>query len=141
MLLLPFLAPLLRHFIEKFLLGAIRLQLQNPNGIDGTEHVLPLLPQKAHRSLNFVSVELAPRRPTSVIANVTVDSVQIHEIKALFPRQCYAVVQAVVAVMRPRVHVDALINENGLSTVKLTKGDLESLFSPLSDKSAGDEVE
>jgi superfamily II DNA or RNA helicase len=29
--------------------------------------------------------------------------------------------------------VDALINENGLSTVKLTKGDLESLFSPLPD--------
>jgi hypothetical protein len=27
--------------------------------------------------------------------------------------------------------VDALINENGLSTVKLSKGDLESLFSPL----------
>lgn len=37
--------------------------------------------------------------------------------------------------------VDALINENGLSTVKLTKGDLESLFSPLSDKSASDEAE
>jgi superfamily II DNA or RNA helicase len=31
--------------------------------------------------------------------------------------------------------VDALINENGLSTVKLTKGDLESLFSPLPDGS------
>jgi superfamily II DNA or RNA helicase len=29
--------------------------------------------------------------------------------------------------------VDALINENGLSTVKLTKGDLEHLFSPLPD--------
>jgi superfamily II DNA or RNA helicase len=29
--------------------------------------------------------------------------------------------------------VDALINENGLSTVKLTKSDLDSLFSPLSD--------
>jgi non-specific serine/threonine protein kinase len=27
--------------------------------------------------------------------------------------------------------VDALINENGLSTVKLSKGDLESLFSPM----------
>jgi superfamily II DNA or RNA helicase len=29
--------------------------------------------------------------------------------------------------------VDALINENGLSTVKLTKSDLENLFSPLSE--------
>jgi hypothetical protein len=29
--------------------------------------------------------------------------------------------------------VDALINENGLSTVKLTKSDLEHLFSPLPD--------
>jgi len=37
-LLLPFLAPLFRHFIEKFLLGAIRLQLQSPNRIDRTEH-------------------------------------------------------------------------------------------------------
>jgi SNF2 family DNA or RNA helicase len=27
--------------------------------------------------------------------------------------------------------VDALINENGLSTVNLSKSDLESLFSPL----------
>lgn len=33
--------------------------------------------------------------------------------------------------------VDALINENGLSTVKLSKGDLESLFSPLSDSGSG----
>lgn len=31
--------------------------------------------------------------------------------------------------------VDALINENGLSTVKLSKTDLEQLFSPLPDKS------
>jgi superfamily II DNA or RNA helicase len=31
--------------------------------------------------------------------------------------------------------VDALINENGLSTVKLSKSDLESLFSPLPDSS------
>jgi len=31
--------------------------------------------------------------------------------------------------------VDALINENGLSTVKLTKTDLESLFSPLPESS------
>jgi non-specific serine/threonine protein kinase len=31
--------------------------------------------------------------------------------------------------------VDALINENGLSTVKLTKSDLEQLFSPLPDSS------
>jgi SNF2 family DNA or RNA helicase len=35
--------------------------------------------------------------------------------------------------------VDALINENGLSTVKLTKGDLESLFSPLPDRTAVEE--
>jgi hypothetical protein len=27
--------------------------------------------------------------------------------------------------------VDALVNENGLSTLKLAKADLESLFSPL----------
>jgi superfamily II DNA or RNA helicase len=31
--------------------------------------------------------------------------------------------------------VDALINENGLSTVKLSKSDLESLFSPLAESS------
>lgn len=37
--------------------------------------------------------------------------------------------------------VDALINENGLSTVKLTKSDLESLFSPLSEGSADIEEE
>jgi SNF2 family DNA or RNA helicase len=35
--------------------------------------------------------------------------------------------------------VDALINENGLSTVKLSKSDLESLFSPLSESAGGDE--
>jgi SNF2 family DNA or RNA helicase len=29
--------------------------------------------------------------------------------------------------------VDSLINDNGLSTLKLTKGDLENLFSPISD--------
>jgi superfamily II DNA or RNA helicase len=34
--------------------------------------------------------------------------------------------------------VDALINENGLSTVKLTKTDLEHLFSPLPDGSGAD---
>ena len=34
--------------------------------------------------------------------------------------------------------VDALINENGLSTVKLTKGDLESLFSPLPEGPSGE---
>jgi superfamily II DNA or RNA helicase len=33
--------------------------------------------------------------------------------------------------------VDALINENGLSTVKLSKSDLESLFSPLAESSEG----
>jgi superfamily II DNA or RNA helicase len=35
--------------------------------------------------------------------------------------------------------VDALINENGLSTVKLTKSDLESLFSPLPEGPDGQE--
>ncbi len=33
--------------------------------------------------------------------------------------------------------VDALINENGLSTLALTKEDLESLFSPLPKESLG----
>jgi superfamily II DNA or RNA helicase len=36
--------------------------------------------------------------------------------------------------------VDALINENGLSTVKLSKVDLESLFSPLSNSEASSNV-
>jgi SNF2 family DNA or RNA helicase len=34
--------------------------------------------------------------------------------------------------------VDALINENGLSTVKLSKADLESLFSPLPETGASE---